>query len=139
MRVKRMWTMLVAIALIIAIAPESVVAISTEGKVYCTATVEEDFADSRVLLVLSQNASNQTKEYTVADFADYGCIAVTELNAAMAGNGGSFRRILCLELGVRSKENVLTVIDELILREDVIYAGPDYIISAYSTVSNDLF
>lgn len=101
--------------------------------------MDDEFVDSRVLLVLTQSASRQSEEYTAADFSEYGCTAITVLNEAMAENGDEYRKVLCLELGINSRENALSVIDELILRDDVLYAGPDRIISVCSTSANDTF
>lgn len=111
----------------------------SEEKIYCLATIDDEFIDNRVLLVLTQSASEHSEKYTVADFSKYGCTAVTVLNNAMAKNKSNCRSIICLELNMHSKENVLSVIGELIRREDVLYAGTDQIISVCSVSTNDVF
>ena len=48
-----------------------------------------------------------------------------------------YNDVLSLELKNSTKENVLELIDELAMRDDVLYAGPDYQISISSTFPND--
>ena len=116
----------------------------TEEKVLCEATLDDDFADSRVAVVLKNSASLKFKKYKSSDFSDIGCISVEDLSTAAADDikersGQTYERvnesarkyhqILSLEIGERSKENVLSVIKKLEKRDEILYAGPDYKIS----------
>ena len=47
--------------------------------------------------------------------------------------------ILRIDLSEKSKSNVLSVSEELLNRDDVLYAGPDFKMSLYSTEPNDTF
>ena len=139
----------------------------SEEKAYCNATLEDEFADDRVVVVLSNKASTSLRTYTTADFEGIGCTKVqnltqhtTELvNAKLRGetaelqktaepdvitfaefkevNTKTFRQILCLTLDKADKQNVLDVIDILMKHPDVISAEPDYVIRAAATTPND--
>ena len=120
----------------------------SEEKVYCEATLEDEFADNRVLVVLDKSSSYSKNVYDESTFSKYNCTDVTELtymstselrtnNSDAAINTSNYNKVLCLELANNSKSNVLNVIKDLIQREDVIYAGPDYKIAISSTIPND--
>ena len=120
----------------------------SEEKVYCEATLEDEFADNRVLVVLDKSSSYSKNVYDESAFSKYNCTDVTELtymstselrtnNSDAAINTSNYNKVLCLELANNSKSNVLNVIKDLIQREDVIYAGPDYKIAISSTIPND--
>ena len=140
----------------------------SEEKAYCNATLEDDFADDRVVVVLSNKASTSLRTYTTADFEGIGCTKVqnltqhtTELvNAKLRGETAElqktaepdvitfaefsevdtekFHQILCLTLDKAGKQNVLDTIDILMKHPDVISAEPDYVIKAAST-PNDTY
>ncbi len=61
----------------------------------------------------------------------------TSENSAFEINTEKFRRILCLILDEKSKENVLKVIKKLEKRDDILCAEPDYIMSICETTSDD--
>ena len=44
----------------------------SEEKAYCNATLEDEFADDRVVVVLSNKASTSLRTYTTADFEGIG-------------------------------------------------------------------
>lgn len=50
-----------------------------EGKTISTATLEDEFADDHVIVVLSNAASTSLRNYTTADFSEYGCTEVNNL------------------------------------------------------------
>lgn len=119
-----------------------------EEKIYCTATIEDEFATNRVLVVLDERASHSNKIYNRNDFSNINCKEVKDLtyeatNVVQKRKNNSlidvnnYRRVLSVELSTNSKENVLNVIDELIKYDDVIYAGPDYKITIASNMPND--
>lgn len=139
----------------------------SDEKVYCNATLEDDFADDRVVVVLSNEASTSLHTYTKADFSGIGCTEVQNLtqyttaqvNAKLRGETAelqrtvepnvitfaefsevdteSFRQILCLTLEEPGKQNVLDTIALLMKHPDVISAEPDYVISLASTEDKD--
>lgn len=140
-----------------------------EEKIYSTATLEDDFADDRVMVVLNNAASLKLKTYTAADFPEIQCASVNDLSTAASArvnaklNGESvasvcaqelgtvvfsdfyevntetYNQILCLTLPETGKQNVLAAIKLLMQREDVKYAGPDYVITMVSTIPNDAY
>ena len=51
-----------------------------EEKSFSTATLEDDFADDHVIVVLNNKASLNFKEYSPADFTEVKCVAVNDLS-----------------------------------------------------------
>ena len=51
-----------------------------EEKVYSTATLEDDFAEDCVLVVLTNSASVARFDYSVSDFSEIDCISVAFVN-----------------------------------------------------------
>ena len=136
---------------IIALTYSSVIGKSNElleDKHYCYASVEDEFVDDSILVVLSKKASYSGKTYNKNDFSTYECVKVDNLTKEASRmaiektnnpliNLDNYRCVLRILLREKSKENVLNVINELIKRDDVIYAGPDYIMHSASTSTND--
>lgn len=129
-----------------------------ETKVFDTATVEDNFMDNRVMVVLTHEASMEFKSYSAADFPEIACKSVKNLSTATAEKVqaklrgeipkdldvnaafmyrnvkvDTFKTILSLELENPGKENVLKAVRALEKREDVYYVGPDYIIALDNT------
>lgn len=151
---------------VLAQASDAPVPLSDE-KVYCNATLEDDFADDRVVVVLSNKASTSLRTFTKADFSGIGCTKVqllnpytTEMvNAKLTGKSEEVQRtaepyvitfaefedvdtenffqILCLTLEEPGKQNVLDAIDALMKHPDVISAEPDYVVYTTATTPND--
>ena len=136
-------------------APHSAAGRFVENKVYSKATVEEEFVDNKVAVVLNQAASMDFKKYTPENFSEVRCTQVmdatdltmevvkqqldakrtgdwskleTRVKTGMLVDVEKFRRILYLDLPINSKENVLEVVKLLEKREDVLYTGPVYFI-----------
>lgn len=131
--------------------PETSIDISEE-KIQCNASIDEDFSDSRVLVVMSRDESCKLNDYTAADFPEVKNIKVKDLSSGtksvikeqirgdaeiqssglisegktMQVDADKYRQILCLELEQPGKANVLKTIAALSKRSDVLYAGPDY-------------
>ena len=130
-----------------------------EDKVYSNASVEDFFVDNRVAVVLNRAASMNFKAYTPKDFPEIRTTRVTDstdlimdvvkqqleaektrdfgklkerIETGMLVDVDKFRRILYLDLPVKSKENVLEAIKLLEKREDILYAGPDYFIEPHA-------
>ena len=125
-------------------------------KVYCDASLNDNFADDMILVVLTNEASLETvdHDYTPADFSEIGCAEVQDLSSATTEHfraqlkgelvppenlrpGQSwfyqekdvttYNRILSLKLKDPSKLNVLIGIKILEHRADIYSAEPDYI------------
>ena len=122
----------------------------TETKVLDTATMDDDFTDDCVMVILTNAESLKFRNYTAADFPEVACKSIEDLSSASAArvqaklrgeemeakDAGAafmnrnvkvdtFRTILCLKLETPGKGNVLKAIRALEQREDVYYAGPN--------------
>ena len=104
----------------------------TIEKVYCEATLEDDFTDNDILLVMTPE--NNFREYTVNDFSNIGCIEIEDLTNKP--KEGKLCRILHLTLDTHSKQNVLDSIKILEERDDIYSAEPNYI-ESFSAVPDD--
>lgn len=126
-----------------------------ETKKYCNATIEDEFVDNKVIVVLSQEESSKLKDYSVDDFCDIETVCDVDeltyytkelLKKNCSGNYleqyanisdiDSFNSILSLTLNVHSKQNVLNVIRILEERPYIISAEPDYTMES-NAVSDD--
>ena len=101
--------------------PQSGEAESPE-KVYCTATLEDSFADDKILIIVFSDYNN--KEYGISGFEEIGCAEVREISPG--ADSGEPSRILVITLDKHSKENVLDSIKKLETRRDIYCAEPDY-------------
>ncbi|MCL2763069.1 MAG: S8 family serine peptidase, partial [Treponema sp.] len=126
-----------------------------EGKIYSNATLQDSFAEDRVLIVLKKSASMDFRTYTPEDFPELNGVQVRDLSKrtmtvvqeqlqaqktgdwsrltkriahGMLVDVNKFRQILCLDLPIQSKENVLQTIKLLEQRDDIMYVGPDTMI-----------
>ena len=129
-----------------------------EEKVYCNATLDENFEEYSVMVVMTNIASLQFHTYTPEDFPEIACASVEDLSTTSGAwakakiNGEDlealfgdpdvivpsdfydidiykYNQILCLRLKNPGKQNVLDAIKELEKREDVKSASPNYIMS----------
>jgi subtilisin family serine protease len=114
-----------------------------EGKTICSATLNDDFADNRILVTLR---AEEFKSYSEDDFSEILDVSVTNLSLKSSQmeeyeksqksinyyNGHASRLVLSLELAEKSKENVLEAIKLLEKREDVLCAEPDYKMTFFS-------
>ncbi len=168
---RKMISFLLVVAFVFTVGKASIIipvgaidAEKTETKVLDTATMEDDFTDDCVMVILTNAESLKFRNYTAADFPEVACKSVEDLSSASAArvqaklrgdemetrdagaafmnrnvNVDTFRTILCLKLETPGKGNVLKAIRALEQREDVYYAGPNYIITLDlpTTTSND--
>lgn len=118
------------------------------------------FAEDRVLVVLSNKETKSFRNYTKDDFSEIKISSVKELtksskeklvkqlndvnaknsysnNYGMTIDEDSYRRILCLTLANKGRENVLKAIELLKQREDIISAEPDCVLHVEATNPND--
>ena len=105
-----------------------------EPKVYSNATVEQEFDDSRILVVLDKRISKVNKKLSKNFFGFLKDAKITDLTQ-IEGNIAeknideeNFRQILEIQLPENSKQNVLKVIKQLEKIPGVKYAGPDYVL-----------
>ena len=143
------------LAIIVFVVPDFVFASSlTEEKVYCSATIEDEFESNTLLITLNQKATLNKKIYDEKDFSEVDCMAVEDLTAptmkllqkqilaektgnwnelkfhvknSMLLNKDNVRRVLKITLKQDSKENVLNSIKILEKRADIISVEPNYI------------
>lgn len=111
----------------------------SRDKIYSNTTIDDEFSDNRVIVVLTEDASKINKKYTIKDFEDIGCTNVVELNENINNQFEKFNKVLCLEFSFNSKEQVLNIINILMYRNDIYYAGPDYTIKINSASYNDSY
>lgn len=117
-----------------------------EEKVFCKATVAEDFSEDRIIVVLNNSTSLMLSTYSALDFPEISCDSVIDLTngicemlknqtttresvteySKMTVDSNKFHQILCITLQTPGKENVLNAIAELEKRDDLLYVSPDY-------------
>ena len=123
-----------------------------EEKTYYNGTIEDNFSDDKIIIVLSKEETNKYKDYTISDFPEIDCQSVIDLtsnynellknsnnnyNDQTLINYEKFNRILCLELNQKSKENVLLGIKELEKREEILSAEPSFFIEMMVTPNDE--
>ena len=106
-------------------------------KVYCTATIDDDFTDENVIVMLNRETSRKLADYTPEDFPEIECVRVYDLLSystakyrEIAAAGGVipyYYQTLCITLAEPGKQNVLDAIKALEQRDDIYLAEPDYI------------
>ena len=151
-------------------------ATEAEEKVACNATLEDEFADNRVMVVLDNETSLAVDQFSTSMFSGVRCKEVQSLTTAkeakvqekmsditvklnevaVARNAAeivttenvmkiaatdeylnSYKQVLCIELEESGKQKVLDTIAELEKLDNVVYAGPDYVLSVDSTTPDD--
>lgn len=95
----------------------------TIEKIYCNATLEDDFADNEILIVLMPEYN--TKAYTATDFSEIDCTELEELSINV--KPGALGKIFLLTIPGHSKQNVLDAIKLLEKRPDIYSAEPNHI------------
>lgn len=130
---------------------------NSDVKTYYKGSIDDEFDDNLVIIVLNKKATRQFKKYSPNDFPEIDCIEITDLtegtvdwvekklkgeptSTEMAVNIEEFRRILSLKLSQHSKANVISAIRKLEKRPEILSAEPNSIISIASTnVPNDTY
>ncbi len=92
-------------------------------KVYCQATMDDDFTDNEILIITMPFAN--FKEYNVEDFESINCINIEEISYNIKEN--VLCRIIELTIDGHNKQNVLEAIKILEDRNDIYSAQPNYI------------
>lgn len=133
-----------------------------ESETQYNISLEDNFSDNRVIVVLDNEESLKFKEYTASDFKKYGCSSVKNLSTSASAkisqainniedhvlnnerllpyNGikiGDYNQIICLTLQKTGKEYVVSVINELNKRDGVLYACPDFEMQYLTTTPDD--
>lgn len=125
---------------------------AVDEKVYCNATIDQDFEDNSVLVILDRNIGAINKIHEKSFFGEIEIANIVDLTAMpdyenqkhsndvlAQVDEANFRQILKLELSASGKECVLSAISELEKIDGIVYAGPDYTYAIPSaTVSDDL-
>lgn len=115
-----------------------------EGKKYCNTTINEDFADDTVLVVIDKYHSQLNKRYEKDFFNGVSVKSVTDLMATSKHkdngdltflNADNFRQVLQVELEEPSKQNVLDAVHKIEQIEGVLSASPSHIFQNYSMPS----
>ena len=118
-----------------------------EEKVFCSVTLEDDFAEDEVVVTIKNKESLKFKKYVASDFVDIGCESVDDLSIAYADDvrihkdhackksafAKDYNQLLSLKLKEKSKENVLAAIKVLEKRDDVLSAEPSYILDSFDS------
>lgn len=104
-----------------------------EEKIYCEATIEQDFDDSSVLVVMDKSVGSINKTYDEDFFGEVPIESIVDLTAiegdveSLNIDEDTYRQILEIKLPEDSKDNVLSVIEELENIEGIKYVGPNYV------------
>lgn len=104
-----------------------------EEKIYCNTTIDEDFDESCVLVVIDKYHSEVNKVYDKNFFGDVSIREVEDLTSFNSNidnldylNLQEFRQILKLELEEPSKQNVLDTIHSIENIDGVLSASPSH-------------
>lgn len=105
-----------------------------DDKVYCDATLDDDFADDCVIVVINKSYSEMVNTLSVTQFENIDVKNITRLtedasveeNSLDLTNTENIRHIIKIDLKTAGKANVLEAIKELEKLEFVESAEPDY-------------
>lgn len=113
-----------------------------ESKVFCSTTINDDFADDCVLVVMDKYHSKLNKKFEKKFFDDLPIKSVTDLMTTDKKteeltflNTENFRQVLKLELEEPSKQNVLELVRSLEQVKGVLSASPSHTFQNYSLPS----
>ena len=124
--------------------------ISSDEKYICKATLDDDFADDKVLFVINKELSKSDPEFTPDDFKNIEIAEIRRITSAIGDltspsatpeeaeskanvlaltNIENFHHIYEIKLKNPSKENVLKAVKELEKFDFIISADPNYYMS----------
>ena len=128
-----------------------------DEKIYSTATIDQNFEDDSVLVVLDKSISEINKTHELSLFNMPNIKSIVDLTAICADDNPAslsinpptytkdFRQILKIDLTESSKQNVLSTISFLQNIDGVRYAGPNHVydkdpldLSIISNTSSDI-
>lgn len=172
MRVKRIMSFVIILSIVLCSSitfSGATVLAKAEEKVFSTATLEDDFADNQVIVIMKNATSLKFNDYTASDFPEISCSKVVDIMPSMTESAKSmhsqinlantrgttsvdnvsdlgyeiningYHQILCLDITNPGKQNVLAVIKALETRSDILCAEPNYIITFDSVTVNDQY
>ena len=106
-------------------------------KIYTDVSINEEFDDDSVLVVMKKEISEVNKEYSMDFFGDFPKESIVDLTYIPSGvtedtniNIEGFTQILQIKLPIHSKQNVLDVIQILQNIDEILWVGPNHIESA---------
>ena len=163
---RKLFCILTTVILLLSVSVFAFADSDKEEKVYCTATLEDDFTDNCVLVMITNKESLNLKLHTTADFPEVKLASVQDLTpgsrkiAQIKLSGGdaselglddikkaqsildsfdpqAFHLSYRLVLEEPGKENVLKAIEALQDREDIYCAEPSYLLSISGNGSNE--
>ena len=70
---------LFALPVLLLPAKETAFAEETTEKIYCDATLEDEFSSDRVLVVLKESVSSEAKSYSANNFSEISCQSIKDL------------------------------------------------------------
>lgn len=119
---------------------------TSELKIFSNATINDNFDDKSVIVVLTEEAGgmNKTIDYSLFNSIAYSSIKdLTKIDNISSNylDSSNFNQILKITLTTESKQNVLNVIKELEDKEEFLWTGPNYsgtIESEQNTVDTDI-
>ena len=148
---KRFICLLLSIFISITAAIYNISALTVDANDNVKISLDDNFADDRIIVVLNNQASLSFKEFSAQDFGELNVKSIKDLsvstgdriesavnniedhvtkNAPLVKYEGipfsNYNQILCLELSNPGKANVVSVIKQLQKRDDVLVAAPDY-------------
>jgi len=148
---KRFICILLSILISITAAIYNISALTAETSSNVKVSLDDNFADDRIIVVLNNQTSLSFKEFSVQDFDEINVKNIKDLsssagyrvesamtnvvdhvtkNAPLVPYEGiplsNYNQILCLELSNPGKTNVISAIKQLQKCEDVLLAAPDY-------------
>ncbi len=102
---------------------------------------DANYADDKIMVVLTRSATEKGKNYTVQDFSEISCKSVTNIfskdNNPRSFLKNDFKQVICIELNTGGEQQLLDAIEKLYARQDVELAEPDYQLTPCSTTPND--
>ena len=105
-----------------------------DRKIYCNATIDDDFDGSNVLVIMDKKTGGVNKKHEKSFFGGIEIESINDLTEFIEGadidklgiDWENWRQILWIKLPGDSKENVLSIIRQLERIESILYAGPNY-------------
>ena len=119
-----------------------------EEKIYSEATINDEFSDDSLIVVLKESASKDLETLNISDFNEIDGIELKDLNKSslkkLKEENKEIKknnRILSLKIKNKGKKEVLKAIKKLEKRDDVLYVGPDYTmkIATDQVIPNDKY
>lgn len=116
-------------AILFLLSPISVLSVGNDSiaeieKVYCNATIEDDFLEKQVCVIIHPDWYEKT--YTVDDFSEINCFSVEFTATGKVGD--QLVQLLLVRFQDGGKQKVLDVVQQLESRSDIYAADPNYLI-----------